>query len=101
MGCLLLCRRWSRTHAGNRNAAQRAIRTGQATVPSRDRRLENVSSLFNSNRDDFAPRSATFLRGLLDDAAFPQPGDGAATARADAPLPRRGSSRPWADWLVR
>jgi len=28
-------------------------------------------SLFDNNRDDFAPRSAKILRGLLDEAGIP------------------------------
>jgi hypothetical protein len=31
-------------------------------------------SLFSNNRDDFAPRSATLLRGLLDEAGIPASG---------------------------
>jgi hypothetical protein len=31
-------------------------------------------SLFNNNRDDFAPRSAAILRGLLDEAGVPASG---------------------------
>ncbi len=33
-------------------------------------RAEEVYALFNNNRDDFAPRSATILRRLLDDAGI-------------------------------
>ena len=35
---------------------------------------EEVYALFNNNRDDFAPRSATILRGLLDRAGVPAAG---------------------------
>jgi hypothetical protein len=30
--------------------------------------------MFNNNRDDFAPRSAALLRGLLDEAGVPASG---------------------------
>jgi hypothetical protein len=30
--------------------------------------------MFNNNRDDFAPRSAAILRGLLDEAGIPATG---------------------------
>ena len=35
---------------------------------------EEVYALFNNNRDDFAPRSAALLRGLLDEAGVPAAG---------------------------
>ena len=35
---------------------------------------EEVYALFNNNRDDFAPRSAQLLRGLLDEAGVPAAG---------------------------
>ncbi|MBA3375230.1 MAG: DUF72 domain-containing protein [Actinobacteria bacterium] len=35
---------------------------------------EEVYALFNNNRDDFAPRSALLLRGLLDEAGIPAAG---------------------------
>jgi len=35
---------------------------------------EEVYALFNNNRDDFAPRSALILRGLLDEAGVPASG---------------------------
>jgi len=35
---------------------------------------EEVYALFNNNRDDFAPRSAQVLRGLLDEASIPAAG---------------------------
>ncbi|MBA2295256.1 MAG: DUF72 domain-containing protein, partial [Actinobacteria bacterium] len=35
---------------------------------------EEVYALFNNNRDDFAPRSAGILRGLLDEAGVPAAG---------------------------
>jgi uncharacterized protein YecE (DUF72 family) len=35
---------------------------------------EEVYALFNNNRDDFAPRSAMLLRGLLDEAGIPAAG---------------------------
>ena len=35
---------------------------------------EEVYALFNNNRDDFAPRSAQILRGLLDEAGIPAAG---------------------------
>ena len=35
---------------------------------------EEVYALFNNNRDDFAPRSARILRGLLDEAGVPAAG---------------------------
>ncbi len=35
---------------------------------------DEVYALFNNNRDDFAPRSATILRGLLDEAGIPAAG---------------------------
>jgi uncharacterized protein YecE (DUF72 family) len=38
------------------------------------RRADEVYALFNNNRDDFAPRSAMLLRGLLDKAGVPAAG---------------------------
>jgi uncharacterized protein YecE (DUF72 family) len=35
---------------------------------------DEVYAMFNNNRDDFAPRSATILRGLLDEAGLPASG---------------------------
>jgi uncharacterized protein YecE (DUF72 family) len=35
---------------------------------------DEVYALFNNNRDDFAPRSAQLLRGLLDEAGLPASG---------------------------
>ena len=35
---------------------------------------DEVYALFNNNRDDFAPRSAMLLRGLLDEAGVPATG---------------------------
>ena len=35
---------------------------------------EEVYALMNNNRDDFAPRSARILRGLLDEAGIPATG---------------------------
>ncbi len=35
---------------------------------------DEVYALFNNNRDDFAPRSAVLLRGLLDEAGIPAAG---------------------------
>ena len=35
---------------------------------------DEVYALFNNNRDDFAPRSAAILRGLLDEAGIPATG---------------------------
>ena len=35
---------------------------------------DEVYALFNNNRDDFAPRSAVLLRGLLDEAGIPASG---------------------------
>ena len=35
---------------------------------------DEVYALFNNNRDDFAPRSAVILRGLLDSAGIPAAG---------------------------
>ena len=35
---------------------------------------EEVYAMFNNNRDDFAPRSAAILRGLLDEAGVPASG---------------------------
>jgi uncharacterized protein YecE (DUF72 family) len=35
---------------------------------------EEVYAMFNNNRDDFAPRSAAILRGLLDRAGIPAAG---------------------------
>ena len=37
-------------------------------------RAEEVYAMFNNNRDDFAPRSAVLLRGLLDEAGIPAAG---------------------------
>jgi uncharacterized protein YecE (DUF72 family) len=57
-------------------------------VPSIARLAEEsreVYALFNNNRDDFAPRSAQVLRGLLDEAGIPATG-AIEPARADATL---------------
>ncbi len=35
---------------------------------------DEVYAMFNNNRDDFAPRSASILRGLLDEAGLPAAG---------------------------
>jgi len=35
---------------------------------------DDVYAMFNNNRDDFAPRSAAILRGLLDEAGIPATG---------------------------
>jgi uncharacterized protein YecE (DUF72 family) len=35
---------------------------------------DEVYAMFNNNRDDFAPRSAVLLRGLLDEAGIPASG---------------------------
>ena len=35
---------------------------------------DEVYAMFNNNRDDFAPRSAAILRGLLDEAGVPASG---------------------------
>ena len=46
-------------------------------VPKLDRlatEADEVYALFNNNRDDFAPRSAAILRGLLDEAGVPASG---------------------------
>jgi uncharacterized protein YecE (DUF72 family) len=37
-------------------------------------KAEEVYAMFNNNRDDFAPRSAQVLRGLLDEAGVPATG---------------------------
>ena len=37
-------------------------------------RADEVYAMFNNNRDDFAPRSAVLLRGLLDEAGIPATG---------------------------
>jgi uncharacterized protein YecE (DUF72 family) len=37
-------------------------------------RADEVYALFNNNRDDFAPRSAMILRGLLDEVGLPATG---------------------------
>ena len=39
-----------------------------------EREADEVYALFNNNRDDFAPRSAQLLRGLLDEAGLPAAG---------------------------
>ncbi|HET9937228.1 MAG TPA: DUF72 domain-containing protein [Gaiella sp.] len=46
---------------------------------------EEVYALFNNNRDDFAPRSAQILRGLLDEAGVPAAG-GVEPPRAELRL---------------
>jgi uncharacterized protein YecE (DUF72 family) len=43
---------------------------------------EEVYAMFNNNRDDFAPRSAALLRGLLDEAGIPASGGTEPPARA-------------------
>jgi hypothetical protein len=44
------------------------------TVLSPDRRLANLWLLFDNHRDDFAPRSAAIIRGLLNEAGVPAAG---------------------------
>src|SRR5206468_12907926 len=43
---------------------------------------DEVYAMFNNNRDDFAPRSAAILRGLLDTAGIPATGGVEPPARA-------------------
>ena len=43
---------------------------------------EEVYAMFNNNRDDFAPRSAVLLRGLLDSTGIPASGGVEPPARA-------------------
>ena len=43
---------------------------------------DEVYAMFNNNRDDFAPRSAVILRGLLDSAGIPASGGVEPPARA-------------------
>jgi uncharacterized protein YecE (DUF72 family) len=43
---------------------------------------DEVYAMFNNNRDDFAPRSAALLRGLLDEAGIPATGGVEPPARA-------------------
>src|SRR4029079_7687345 len=43
---------------------------------------EEVYAMFNNNRDDFAPRSAQLLRGLLDEAGVPAAGGAHTPATA-------------------
>ena len=45
-------------------------------------RADEVYAMFNNNRDDFAPRSAAVLRGLLDGAGIPATGGLEPPARA-------------------
>ena len=47
---------------------------------------DEVYALFNNNNDDFAPRSAMILRGLLDEAGVPDAHPAAAEQRLD-PVP--------------
>ena len=58
------------------------------------READEVYALFNNNRDDFAPRSAMLLRGLLDRGRDSRGGrHRAASDRADALLTRRSDHR--------
>ena len=50
-----------------------AGRVGRAARAPRGQ-AEEVYAMFNNNRDDFAPRSAQILRGLLDEAGVPAAG---------------------------
>ena len=48
-----------------------------AWVPKLERlagEADEVYAMFNNNRDDFAPRSAMLLRGLLEEAEIPVSG---------------------------
>jgi len=47
---------------------------------------EEVYALFNNNRDDFAPRSAKILRGLLGEAGIPASGAAEPTGEAQLDL---------------
>ena len=55
---------------------------------------DEVYAMFNNNRDDFAPRSALLLRGLLDESGIAAVGrHRAAAAPADAVLIRKPAAR--------
>ena len=47
---------------------------GREARPALGREADEVYAMFNNNRDDFAPRSAMILRGLLDEAGIPASG---------------------------
>ncbi len=47
---------------------RRSSRSGSTTSADSRSEADEVYALFNNNRDDFAPRSAAILRGLLDEA---------------------------------
>ena len=57
------------TGCTRRRSAERVEELGRLS-----REANEVYALFNNNRDDFAPRSATILRGLLDAAGVPAAG---------------------------
>ena len=62
---------------------------GRAARRDSPSEADEVYALFNNNRDDFAPRSAPILRGLLDEAGMPATGGiEPAAGRADAVLAR-------------
>ena len=48
--------------------------SGSRTSAGWRQEADEVYALFNNNRDDFAPRSAAILRGLLDEAGVPASG---------------------------
>ncbi len=63
---------------------------------------DEVYAMFNNNRDDFAPRSAMLLRGLLDESGIAATGGiGASAAPADAVLIRKREIRSLAASCVR
>ncbi len=66
----------------------RSSRSGSTTSAGWPIEADEVYALFNNNRDDFAPRSAMILRGLLDEAGVP------ASGGIEPPPERRRSSDP-------
>ena len=79
-----------RPSASTGSTRRRSWRSGSSRWRGSRSESDEVYAMFNNNRDDFAPRSAQILRGLLDEAGVPADGrDRAAADRADAVLSSR------------
>ena len=76
----------SRRSASTGCTRRRSSRSGSRSSAGSPSEADEVYALFNNNRDDFAPRSAVILRGLLDEAGVP------AAGGVEPPPERRRSS---------
>ena len=60
--------------ASTGSTPRRSSPSGSSRSRASRSEAEEVYAMFNNNRDDFAPRSAQILRGLLDEAGVPAAG---------------------------